>query len=805
VTAEASFGGLLRRCRHSAGFTLEELSGKSGVSVRAISNMERGLSLGPQRKTTEAIADALRLAGRDRDALLTAAQAGRHRAQEPAPAVLALPRGPAHFVGRASELAFLAALAGQEKAGPDKTGPDKTGPDKTGPAPVAVVSGPPGVGKTSFAVHASAALADRFPDGQFFVDLRGLDEPPLPAELALGRLIHALDPAQRQLPGEASDRASLLRDILARQRALVVLDNAADEAQVRLLLPGAGPSLVLITSRRLLTGLDGVQRLSLVPLSRTYAVELLTGLLDGRPQADPAAVQRLAELSGNLPLALQLLGNRLASRPGLSLATLIQRLGAQERRLDTLTAGDVKISAVFALSYAQLSRPGQRLFRRLALIPGADTGVAMAAVLSGLPVEVAEDTLDELVEVGLVQSGFSDRYTLHDLLKLFARDRLLDEEDTVARAGVEDAVTGWLLETATVAGRWFEPDFGKLPQDWDERVPMDTPGLAQQWLQTEADNWLAALRSAAARRKFRQVIGVADAMNWFCNRWIHWGHWSEVFGLSAAAAAELGDDLATATNLNGLSWALVTCDNDNAGAVACAQRAFTAAERAGDGLQQGCARSYEAYAQLRARNPAAARAPALEAVRLLEQAGEWGRLPEALAALGQYYEQTGNLEEALQVYQRQIGLATDPATAPAGPVAAVMEMVARVALGKLHVRLRQWAAAAQALAPAEEGLADRVGIAFLDAQMLTALGEALCQLGQFDDGLARLARAEAVYRDMGASAEGAAVRKLAEGATARAQTAGDAVRALIAGHAREAAQDGGPVAAEPQEPSTPGS
>jgi transcriptional regulator with XRE-family HTH domain/tetratricopeptide (TPR) repeat protein len=786
VAAHASFGGLLRQYRHRIGFTLEELSAESGVSVRAISNMERGLSLGPQRKTTEAIADALRLDDGDREALLTAAQTGRHRVQEPAPAVLALPRGPAHFVGRASELTFLAALAESQDAGP---------------APVAVVSGPPGVGKTSFAVHATAALADRFPDGQFFVDLRGLDEPPLEPELVLARLIHALDPAQRHLPGAVSDRAGLLRDVLARRRALVVLDNAADEAQVRLLLPGAGSSLVLITSRRLLTGLDGVQRLSLVPLSHTYAVELLTGLLDGRPQADPAAVRRLAELSGNLPLALQLLGNRLASRPGLSLATLIQRLGDEGRRLDVLTAGDVKISAVFALSYAQLSQPGQQLFRRLALIPGADTGVAMAAVLSGLPVAAAEDALDELVEVGLVQSGFSDRYALHDLLRLFARDRLADEETALRRAGVEDAVTGWLLETATVAGRWFEPGFGALPEDWDERVPMQTPELAERWLQAEADNWLAALRAAALRAaadrdKFRQVIETAGAMDWFCNRWVRWGHWSEVFALSSAAAEQAGDDLAAAALLNSLSWALVTCDDDNAGAAACAQRAFAAAQRAGDDRQQGWARCYEAYAHLRARDSQAARAPALEAVRLLEQAGDRERLPQALAALGQYYEQAGRPQEALQAYRRQLSLVTDPATAPAGPIAAVMHMVARVAIGKLHVRQQQWGAAAQVLAPAEN-LAGQVGIGFLEAQMLTTLGEALCQLGQHDDGLARLAQAEAVYQDMGASAEGAAVRELAEGAAARALAAGARVRALIEEHARQAAAGRGPEAGAP--------
>lgn len=132
----------------------------------------------------------------------------------------------------------------------------------------------------------------------------------------------------------------------------------------------------------------------------------------------------MAPLSGNLPLALRLIGNRLSSHPDTSSARFAQRLSVEEHRLETLTAGDLRISAVFAASYVQLSADAQRLFRRLALVPAYDTGPALAAILADLPLQQTEMALDELVEFGLLQTGFTDRYRLHDLLRLFARSLL---------------------------------------------------------------------------------------------------------------------------------------------------------------------------------------------------------------------------------------------------------------------------------------------------------------------------------------------------------------------------------------------
>jgi hypothetical protein len=200
---------------------------------------------------------------------------------------------------------------------------------------------------------------------------------------------------------------SLLRD----RRALVVLDNAGSEEQVRPLLPGDGASRTLITSKRLLAGLEGVRRLALGPLSLPEATELLTGIVGQRAARDEerdeeSALSRLARLCEGMPLALRIIGNRLVSRPGWAAADLADRLADEEHRLDQFKAGDLKIATAFWMSYDQLSDAARRVFRRLAAVPGRDF----------------------------------DASRFHDLVRLFARTRLKEEESPAQREALTAAV-----------------------------------------------------------------------------------------------------------------------------------------------------------------------------------------------------------------------------------------------------------------------------------------------------------------------------------------------------------------------------
>ena len=310
---------------------------------------------------------------------------------------------------------------------------------------------------------------------------------------------------------------------------------------MRPLLPGESPCRALITSRRLLAGLEGVRRLVLGPLELPEAKELLTGILGERAASDEeSALTRLAELCEGLPLALRILGNRLVSRPGWDAAELAARLADEERRLDQFKAGDLKVASAFGMSYEQLGDSARRVFRRLAVVPGRDFDATLAAVAGGMSAGDAWDALDELVDLGLLQDSAAGRYRFHDLVRFFARARL-QEESLTEREALTGRVTSWLLRMATMAGRWFQPGFGRPARPDPDLAVVSSTEDAALWLRVNVDNWLGALRSAAVSGQHSQVLDCAESMHWFCHRWAHASHWHEVFNLGAEAAAALGD------------------------------------------------------------------------------------------------------------------------------------------------------------------------------------------------------------------------------------------------------------------------
>jgi transcriptional regulator with XRE-family HTH domain len=419
---------VLRGHRRAARLTLEQLAEVSGVSARTLSDMERGRSKGPQHRTVTALADALVLEGDARKQFIELARDGRLRDHWARPAgVCELPRLVDDFAGRAAELAWMRELAYAESP--------------PGASVVGLITSSGGMGKTTLAVRAAHELRPSFPGGVLFIDLLGMSGRPMDAGDALRLLLRALGAADGQVPGDAEGRASLYRSLLRDRRALIVLDNAGSEEQVRPLLPGDSPSRAVITAKRLLAGLEGVRRLALDPLALPEARELLTGILGERVAADEeSAVTRLAELCEGLPLALRITGNRLVSRPGWDAAELVARLADEESRLDQFKAGDLKVASAFAVSYEQLADSAQRMFRRLAAVPGRDFDAALAAVAGGMPAADAWDALDELVDLCLLQDSAAGRYRFHDLVRFFALARL-QEESPAEREALTERVT----------------------------------------------------------------------------------------------------------------------------------------------------------------------------------------------------------------------------------------------------------------------------------------------------------------------------------------------------------------------------
>ncbi|MEU3890405.1 helix-turn-helix domain-containing protein [Streptomyces sp. NPDC029041] len=589
VGITAPFGRLLRALRQSRRLTIEELAEASGVSGRAIGDMERGRSRRPHRGTVTALAQGLDLDEAAHADLLAAARAARSGAR-PAEPVRAsphtLPRGVRDFVGRQAELTELRALA-REAAEGTVIAP-----------PVAVVSGPPGSGKTSLAVRLAEEPASPCPDGTFLVDMRGLDERPLSAEQAVSGLLGSWGVGDAELARlTAEERLARYHDIAAGLRAILVLDNAGSEGQVRPLLPRAGRLFVVVTSRRTLTGLEGVRRVALGVLSPRESAALLRAVVGaGRVDAEPGAADVVNELCGHLPLALRVAANWAATRTNWSLERLAGRLADEDRRLDALSAGDLKVNSAFALSCSRLAPGAARMFRLLSLLPGGDFSAASAAVLADVPLPEADDLLEELLEAGLLMTSRQGRYRLHDLLRLYAAARRRSEDGPAdGEAGslaARSRLRHWLLDTAVLAGRWYEPDYGMPPADPARLVALEDREQAARWIRAEGDTWLAAYREAAAHGEHRRVVEVAEAMHWFSDHWVSWGHWVEIYERAAAAGASLGDAALEATHRNYLAWAYWACARRHEEAVEAATSALRLARTAGDVLQHAWAHAY---------------------------------------------------------------------------------------------------------------------------------------------------------------------------------------------------------------------
>ncbi|WP_431727179.1 ATP-binding protein [Verrucosispora sp. TAA-831] len=728
------FGDLLRSLRLERGMTQEELAEAARSSVRGIREMERGRVRSPQRRTVELLADALRLAGADRDRFVASARAAR-RPPDPAtgppdrltarhsttvpsghPAAVVpgeLPASVPDLAGRAEILERLSTVAREVAAGRPDT------------ASVVVLYGPPGIGKTSLAVAAGHRLSPAFAGGQLFVDLQGVspDGPVDPAE-ALAGLLRSLGVPDTRVPVSPAERGGLFRTLTRDRPLLVVLDNAANEAQVRPLLPAGPGCLALVTCRRPLTGLAGALRQPLDLLDPAAGRHLLAAIVGAdRVAAEPAAADQLVHLCGRLPLALRIAGNRLASRPQWSVGWLVDLLRDQRRRLTVLTAGDLGVRSAFEVSYRQLDPRTAQVFRRASLIPGADFAPGLVAAVAGVDEEAAASALEELVETGvLVATG--DRYQFHDLVRLYAQERLDAEEDQSCRTGAHDRMVRWLLRRTRQAGAMFEPAGCRSDS------PFVSDRAAASWLDRESGNWLAALRDAARCGRHTDVVAVARALHWYSDAHSHRHPWDEIFSLGVAAAQAVGSPRDEAVLLNFLGWARYFCRDRNTDGLTALGRALELARRIGDRREEGWALTYTAVIFIRTGRAGWAVDHCRRAVGLFREVGY--ALGEhsaasvqggALAALGRFAEAAELHRDVLAFYGRGNGLSrTGAAVAGAG---------AMMSLGADLAGLGRWREAANAYADAR-GVFHTFGATFSEASAIRQYGLALQALGEGD-------------------------------------------------------------------------
>ncbi|MCQ4207690.1 AAA family ATPase [Streptomyces longispororuber] len=684
-SASSSFAAALRETRVACGLTLEELSEKSGVSDRSIGNMERGHTLAPRRRTVAALVDAMGLTTDQRRTLTQLAQASRSPVPASAPAAVSgaaiasgrlapPPRRPPVFVGREDEVRSLAAVLRDDRDGP----------------PAVTLYGPPGAGKTTLALHMAEQVRDAFPDGTLFADLGGTDEnPPNPSSVLLALLSGMGVPDGELLREDTGARMRRYHDLTRQRRHLIVLDNASDEAQVRPLLPYAGRTGVLVTARHPLSGLE-TSRTALGPLHRSDSLALLTSLIGEQRTKDAASTEAVAGLCADLPLALRIAANWLITRESWGIDQLVARLRDEDRRIAALSAGDLALGPAFSLSYRRLTPEAAAALRALGTTAPYDVGSALLAATLGVPDDEAADLLDELVETGWLRTSQPGRYRIYDLLRLYARRRLLDEEGPEAETVLHERAHGWLLSQVRATGRCFEPGYGP-DQDAPAHHPTASLENAADWLRAEAGHWWEAYRWAAATGRHQEVVDTAESLHWFSDNWMLWDHWTELFATAATAAHAQGDRRMEATHRNYHAWALTALEVDPESGLQQARTALAIAEDCGDIVQQAWAHFYCSWT-LRHLGSEEAISAAAAATALFTEADEPNGLLSAYNTEVRCMLHFDKVEAAVPLIERTMRLISGP-TADARIPEHIRGFAWKGGMevqGNVAIRLRQW-------------------------------------------------------------------------------------------------------------------
>ncbi|MCF4121976.1 tetratricopeptide repeat protein [Antribacter sp. KLBMP9083] len=427
---------------------------------------------------------------------------------------------------------------------------------------VTAISGTAGVGKTALAVHWAHQVADRFPDGQLYVNLRGYDpDQPLRPTDALARFLTALGVAERDIPLDSDERAARYRSELAGRRMLIVLDNAGSVAQVRPLLPGSGTSLVVVTSRDSLAGLvavHGAYQVDLDLLPPAEAVGLLHRLIGERVTAEPQAAATLADQCARLPLALRVAAVLATSRPDSPLADVVAELADRQARLELLDPGGDPYAAVHAVlswSIQHLPEHAARTFRRLGLHPGPDLDPYAAAALTGTEPNTARRVLELLVNAHLLHRTGPGRYGMHDLLRAYATHLTATQDTDEDRETAEERLLDYYQAAAVSAmsaQHPAEPFYRSDAATAGVAIPdLSGSDTARGWLEAERLCVLAIAEHAADAGRSGYVVRLARTLHRYVSD-IHLTDMLTINGHALRASERAGDQVGQAHALRQL-------------------------------------------------------------------------------------------------------------------------------------------------------------------------------------------------------------------------------------------------------------
>ncbi|HCU48960.1 MAG TPA: transcriptional regulator, SARP family protein [Micromonosporaceae bacterium] len=633
-----TLASLLRTWRERALLTQEQLARQTGLGVRTIRRLESQGLLRPRTDSVRLLADALKLSHAERSLLVTTARGAQPGTPRQLPADLP------NFTGRADLLRDMDKLLGDHRA-----------------LVTCVLAGTAGVGKTALALHWAHRVADRFMDGQLYVNLRGFDPSGVPTEpgTAIRGFLDALGVQAERIPYEIGAQAALYRSLVAGKRMLVILDNARDEEQVRPLLPGASSCLALVTSRDQLTGLvAGVGALPVVVdlPSTVEARDLLARRLGAdRAAAEPASIDEIVMLCARLPLALAVVAAHASTQADLPLTAIAAGLRVGSGRLSALHTSDAATDArrVFSWSYQRLGATAQTMFRLLGLHPGPDFTVAAAASLMGTGHDEAEPAMRELVRANLLTEHLPGRYTFHDLLRAYAVEQAPTEDAAIHRLldhYLHTTQSAALLISATRKPIPLDPPrHGVTP----ERPAGDREAMA--WLKAEHRVLLAIIEQAAGAGLHAHVWGLAQSLTTFFHRQGLWQDLATAQQTALEVAQRAGDVPRQAAAHRGLgSYAIRLGLHDMAQTHL--TRALALCEELADDSGQAYVHQNLAWICDKQGDTRAALGHALAALQLQQRGGSAGGEANALNAVGWYRIRLGDYSRAVSDCQKALAL-----------------------------------------------------------------------------------------------------------------------------------------------------
>ena len=658
-----TFGERLRTLRAERGLSLADLSSLVHYSKGYLSKVETG-DKPPTVQLARGCDKALGAEG-SLLRLLIAAPNSQHapgalRAnrvavrREPMHRPAQLPAAVADFAGRGWEIGQLdAMLAGRTPGG----------------MLIALIEGLGGIGKTALALHWAHKLRGRFPDGALFTDLRGYHPTGVsanPSDVLAGFLL-ALGVAPDAIPPDLNSRSSLFRSVMDGKRMLLMLDDASDAEQVEPLLPGSAGCLVLVTSRARLSGLvvrHGARRLCLSGLPDAEALALIGGIVgDARVTAEPRAAAELVARCANLPLALRIVADRAAGRPGRPLADLVAELRSESDRLDALSmTGDeaTAVRGVFSWSYRALPAESARAFRLLSLYPGLEPSVPAMAAIVGTSTSTIRRLLDSLAAVHLVEETGRDGYRLHELVRLYAAERVRDEDsDAETDAAIRRLIT-WYVYTAEAADRVLLPQRRRHPLPKPDVTPLEFAdhAAAMAWCEAERPTVVRLTHDAAQRNMHDLAWRLPTTLWGFLSLRNHWADLINTHQVALTSSRALGDRVGQAIVLNNLGVAKANVGRpDHAHTLLC--QALALRKEVGDtwGLAAVSNNLGSLHRSRGEFNTAVAHHD--RAIMLFRQAGDKCGEGQALNHLGSACLSLGRLSDAISYYQRALGVLSE--------------------------------------------------------------------------------------------------------------------------------------------------